>query len=416
MKTLLNSQFKVLIFVCLTSYSIATIAGKNGISSEELKNLKMISGSLNPTMLNDSDRDNFYKNQHQRNFSETLGMIGDTAEAFNKKDTLPYKLASIKQLLPALFHHDHIAMLALELQFSVHDSPMLRAKKFIRLALWIRDIYRSDNHISRTLGLLDTPEQHRIKRLLIPVFVAHAFRCAVLEMQKIEKNIPFNETIDFELSLAQIMIWQLLAEQHSVVHILDDFIAYRDHLEFGKNAKHKMQSIIKRLKLVRSLLEKDDAVLPTVYTPSLRMLSRQLTDEQKYEMIKMHKEQLDAEREKPQDPMDILNNARGFNNFQPNPLDYFTEETDLKLERMLISHGVDLDEMEGYKERVRLHYALNKLPEPQDYFSQEIVQRYLERGSISRFMITKTIKQQIKRLEELLRRMRASINYYIARS
>jgi hypothetical protein len=397
-----------IILVCqIFLYAFATSAmhKKEGISSLNIKNIKLRTGIIEPSLvLSQAEAISIDKEKHKNAFVATLNQIEETAEAFKQKDFLPVKLAQAKQSLPPLFHQEQILLLALDVSFSQQDSKEIRAQKFIRLGLLVRDMYDHENCIINRFGLVDNDITNRIPKPLFFGFVAGAFDCAARELLELEPFIPQDRQIDFNLSLAQILLWKITYAQKSLAYKVVD-VSFKDNrATYGTKTKETISLIRRLLDRVEKLLWDTRLQLPVLYEQYLLDLINGLSKSEVYEMIKLHKKELDQLKAEPaRNAYEELSRARGLIEIGNNPLDYFTAERIEQLDKHLRRHGVPYNHVDESIGRIKKIYALKKISDPKYFFNQEFLQKYLQqKGKISREKMAGLLQEKVDKMRKTI--------------
>ena len=379
MKCQLNIPSSSVLLLCLSSSW--SFAMNQEISAENINKIHLRSGDADPNLIiPKEEREKQYQDQYKLIYSASIKNI--RTQSKKVKRAAP-NFAMLKELLPREFHNPQILKLANDVQFSHGDDVESRAWKFVRLALLISDMYDKDNSIAKNLGLLD-PTTKKISPIELSWLVTESLDHAVKDLESIEK-VPSEREIDFELSIAEVHLLKLRHSRLSFAHLLADFAVVDGALILGAHSKQTVKAIHSHLEKARSLLEDQNAVLPTRYQQDLCQMAKNLSPDEKYELIKAHKQELDNLRlTDTDDKFAELNKARGLIDFGDNPLYYFTEEILEVIESSAMAHGAREDQIEQIKENTIKIYAIKKILNPEVYFHQDVLQRFLENsGKIS---------------------------------
>lgn len=389
-----------MIFVfTLFSVSLRAMNNHEGIPGRDIKNIHLRAGNGNlEKILSDEELKQLAFKNHKKAFGATLKKISIQADKFN--DAKNYNLSQAKNLLPPDFHDPQILTLANAVDFSHVDDAESRAKKFVRLGLLIRDMYDQENNIAQNLGLLQIPLDMRLSQPEIMWLVTESFDQAAKELKRVEPDLTDEQFIDFNLSYAQILLWKLYYSHQSLLHSLIDFEMQSDVVAYGIKTRQTADDILLHLSMAELLVNDPEFKLPEIYHYDFYKLAKNLSVEQKYDLIAMHKDELDQLRMKEsQDPLLDLNRASGFVDVDKNPLDYFTPQKIQEIENFAISIGITKDGWAKFTANTMRNYALKKVIEPENYFRQDVLQRFLlKSGSLTREMLAQNLNEKILNL------------------
>lgn len=354
-----------------------------GISASDLSKIHPRSGIANPDLvITKEEREQNYQNQYKSIFAQCLNSIATQSQKLNNSTS---QLDFFKALLPVGFENPQILSLARALRFSHADELESRAWKFFHLAYLISDMYDKDNNIATNLGLPNTVLEERLTKDQTSWLVTESLDQAVIILENI--TAPKGREIDYELSLAHLHILKLRKSHQSFAHLLGDFAVHDGSLELHSSSKQTVKTILRHLENAEKLLNKEDLVLPTIYQQDIYQMAQNLSDDEKYELIKMHKKELDDQANKEaKNNLEELNEARGFNNAEDNPLHYFTKEKIETITKYARDHELSEEYIEQFFiENNKKNYSIKKVQNPALYFKQDVLQRFLEKsGKISR--------------------------------
>lgn len=408
----------IIVSLVLGMLSSQTFAFNEGIAKEGLEKLHLRTGTARATkVLSSAEMEQYNLRQHKNAFAATLAKIAPQAQKFQSDSAKNSRLLIAKHVLPVDFHHSHVLKLASAVELSPQEDPETRAKKWVRLALLLRDIYDPDNQISRNLLLIESPPSERLTADQIAWLVTESFEQAALLLEKIDNTIPRERAIDFYLSLAQIRLLKLKSKQQSLVHIFTDVSVSENSISFREKTKRDVDAIMTSLKKADELIDDPQIDLPVVYHQALYKMASRLTREQKYELIEMHKKELDEQRDKKTlSAVEELSRARGLSELGKNPLDYFTEERINKVMDAAKRMGISDDGIPRFVDDTMRNYAVHKVKNPADYFNQEVLQRYLlKRGLINRDMLATMIRKKVRALKACAQQFgTASVLHYVS--
>src|SRR5262245_43999939 len=148
LKLQLNVALSSVFIICGIN-SLPSHSMNMGIGASDLKNLSLHTGVKDPrARLRGPELKAHDQRQHQQAFAATLMSIGTQAEKIKAQLQRVEKLNRVKQYIPAEFHHKQILQLAHAVDFSTSTDQETLARKYMELAMLIRDIYDQDNRIS----------------------------------------------------------------------------------------------------------------------------------------------------------------------------------------------------------------------------------------------------------------------------
>lgn len=341
---------------------------------------------------------------HHLAFATSLAHIRSHISPLRKR-TEDQKAAAIKNSVPVEYHHPQILALATAIDISLDDGAEQRAQKFIKLAQSIRDMYDEDNPLSKNLGLSLLPESNHLNIHYRRFLIADAFDIAVQSLETLEQSMPREKQIDYYLSLTQMILWRLRQSYSSILHRLVEIEATEQRIIADRKSKKLVESAIHYIFLAQNLVDDEQVSLPVIYNQAVLKIAATLTSEQKYELIVLHKTELEAERNRELlVPQNQLRRASGFNDLGSNPLDDFTMEKCAEVIAKAKMNGAsDHEHGQILADEIK-RYVLEKIPDPVNYFHQSLVQKYLlESGIITRTFLADVLHQKISSLKNDLR-------------
>lgn len=351
-------------------------------------------------VLNGAQQEQRYRRQHKKKFARTLGEIGAQAMRFEQQASQQSKIDFVRNILPNEFHRIPVLALALGVEFSPSDDEETRAKKYTRLGLLLKDIYDVDNMVSRNLGLLDEDVPH-LSKDEINYLVTEAFDQAVILLANVETTIARERAIDFHLSFAQVILWRLYFGRQSIFHMALDFKVFGQVWVSDFHSKRLKRMLREQLTKASLLIDDPSVDLPVVYHRDLHARAQALSADEQYDLIQMHKDELDKKREAQEENLfDALQEARGLSNVKINPLDNFTLERFDEMRRDAQSEGIHEEHISQYMYNRMKEYALQEVVAVDKYFSQDVIQRYLLlNGIVTRDMLKEVLLTKMREIE-----------------
>lgn len=388
-------------------FSSIIFSAHSGISGDDLKKIKIKTGRINYGAVNfDSNQEGRFLENHARRIAPTLELIKSQAQ----KKGLDYresKLASIKKLLPPELRNAQVTALAHEIGFGHANTDYNRAIDFMRLALSMRDMYEEDNIFAQRSGLLNIWPNKRFSEQKKVWLMINALEHAAKYMLRASEKEEYINNVDFYLSYAEILLYKKELELTSFTALFLDIRKSNGAFFIGINAKKTLDEIDALLTKATHMIEDPSFELPTIYADEVIKKVSNLSDEQKFALILMHKNQVDQERAMAQDNTDKLKALSGHNFAEENPLDNFTFEFECKFRKWAEQNNFSDDQIIGILHRTKVNYALNKVVHPQYYFSQQTIQKFLlAHQLISRDQLANYMRVKIERLQHKLSQLR----------
>jgi hypothetical protein len=384
---------QMLMFLHLACFLwVATAQAMNGITADELKNIRLKTGKnlvTTPQGLGTL----------QRQYTD-LSHINEQTPKVLTKVIGHMQFLELVSLLPPEFHHEHVLALAETIGFDDTDDEESFAKNYIRLALLIRDMYDPHNAVAQRFGLALTPKSLRLSKHQIDFLVAESFERALRELSKVTRTHDEEDAIDFHLSLAQLAIWRLHAQEQSKFARLLDFTIEHDHVVIGAQRDELIKQALSNLDLVESMLNNPHLNIPTIYNSQLYHIAENLSKDQIFELALLHKGELDEERANDEDD---LQKAQGFAAQDLSILDYFSSEKLAQIKAYAQHRGIPDEYITKFVTNTMKNYVTNKITRPALYFNQDVLQRYLVKtGVVTREDLTATIFSKIQIMRQHL--------------
>ncbi len=396
------------IVVVLTSIiSFSSLAmNSQGVCAQELSKIKIKSGIDHPNkVISEQNRQVQDLMMHKAAFAGTLGRIAAQGKVVHDKQSQEAKLKYVMELLPETLRRREIVVLAQTLGFTHSDDAAVRAKRFMGLGLLARDMYDPDNQIARNLGFLATSPSGRLHQQEIIYYVTESFEYALRSLESM--SVPADNAIDFNLSYAQVLLWRLYYGGQSLVHSLTDFRIDGTNVFVGERRTEIYSAILYHLEQAETLIKSGEAALPVIYNRTTRMVAKSLTRDQIFDLIQMHKDEIDAVRLAPaKDKFEELQRIRGFADDENNPLDHFTSEVIDEVKEKVRTMGISDEKMPSIVYNYMKVYSVNRVKDVEKYFTQDVLQRYLLRaGLVSRATFEGILMDKVEQVRTAANRL-----------
>lgn len=392
--------------VLILFYSIGIFALNQENPQQDLSKLTLHTGSGNPQLvLKGGALEDFNRIQHQNAFAQTLAKIGQQSKNFDQKKIKESRLRITQKLLPDELNRPQIVALADTLGFSQNEDAETRGRKFMRLSLLIRDMYDNDNLVSRNLGIAFI--KPKLSQQEILYYTIEALDHAISNFKSLESQLSEDRAIDFHLSLAQLSLWRLSQGRDSWIHRLADFELDNGMMILNAKSNEIQAAVFEHTAKAEKLLRNPMTTLPVVYNQVLRRLASELTADEKYDLILMHKQELDrAEEAEGEDVFEQLQKARGLENVDKNPLTYFSSDKIEVIKKAGRSIGKEDDALTKFVYNTMKIYALNKVTSVEKYFTQDVLQRYfIASGKIHRDTLLAVFLEKCEKIRDAASRI-----------
>lgn len=386
---------KIFLFALSTIlFSFQSIAADQGISGEDLKKLKLQTGRRG-AVSQVAD----FKNRASA-FDAVMQDIRKINVAERENTAKQLRLKQTKLALPSEFHHPDIVALAGSIRFADATDSETRASKFASLALMIRDMYKAGNRLSERLEI-SSDAQDRLHDLEITFLVVRALDLAIAETQKVETSIPQDRAIDFHISFAELVLWRLNNGQKSPLHERVDLNVNGKIMRFNDEKTAELKSLaLAQLKIAQDLIRDRNIELPVIYHAGVLALARTLNAEQKYELAKMHKDEIDKKLDEVMgdDPRKFKERAGITANINPISEFFATKYESVVKHASMI--GVTDQNMSAFMYRYMMAYVDKAVVKPEKYFTQDVLQRYLlSSGILRREMLEEILLEKLTLVE-----------------